>query len=292
MALNRIARRYFLGAAASLPFASPAPAGPLGLPVGLATYTVRDALARDFMGTLRAVARIGYRKVESYMELNGRDTTILRRNFDSLGLEWDTAHCTNEEFTSSLSKTIERAKTARLRIVITAMPLIPNSFAQVAAGLTLDDWKRNAELFNRIGEQVKRAGLIFGYHNHNADFRPVGGTTGYDTLLKRTDPDLVKLEMDVGWVVAGGHDPVAYLTRFPHRYITLHLKDLTRDFVPNYQFKMTGRPAGQGIMDWKRLFAAARKTDIKGLYVEQEAPYLPNALAAAKASYDFLNRLN
>jgi sugar phosphate isomerase/epimerase len=285
-------RRQFLGAAASLPFAPAATAGPLGLPLGLATYTVRDALAKDFMGTLRAVARIGYRKVEAYMELNGRDTNTLRQNFDSLGLAWDAAHCTNAEFTADLPHTIARAKAARLTYLITAMPLIPNSFQQVRDGLPLDTWKRNAELFNKIGEQVKRAGLVFGYHNHNPDFRPYGRTTAYDTLLKLTDPELVKLEMDVGWVVAGGRDPVDYLTRFPRRYVSLHLKDLDRDHVPNYRFEMTGRPAGQGIIDWKRLFAAARKTGIKGLYVEQEAPYKPNPLAAAKANFDYLSKFH
>jgi sugar phosphate isomerase/epimerase len=287
---QRINRRHFVAAAAGLPCL--AIAAPMKEPIGLALYTVRDALARDFLGTLREIHRIGYRKVQAYMNLNGRNAAQLRQAFDSNGLEWNAAHCTNEQFTETLPQTIEQAVAAKLRYLVTAMPLIPNSFDAVKQGLPLDTWKRNAELFNRIGEQVKRAGMVFGYHNHNPDFRPYGDTTAFDTLLALTDPNLVKLEMDVGWVTAGGKDPVDYLTRFPQRFIILHLKDLARDFVPNYQFQMKGAVAGQGIMNWPRLFAAARKADIKGLYVEQEAPYVPSSLAAARANYEYLNNLS
>jgi len=287
-----LTRRNFLTAAACAAVMPEAKADALGQPLGLALYTVRDALARDFMGTLQEVSRIGYRKVEAYMELNGRDTATLRQNFDSLGLVWDDAHCTNAQFTVSLDKTIELAKAARLRSLITAMPLIPNSQKAVAAGLPLDTWKRNADLFNTIGEKLRNAGMVFGYHNHNPDFRPTDGTTGYDTLLKFTDPELVKLELDVGWAVAGGVDPADYLTRYAGRFITLHLKDLTRDGIPNYEFKMTGRPAGLGTIDWRRLLAAARNAGVKGFYVEQEGPYETSSLEAARANFEYLTKLN
>jgi sugar phosphate isomerase/epimerase len=99
---------------------------------------------------------------------------------------------------------------------------------------------------------------------------------------------LVKLELDVGWMVSGGHDPVDYLARYPDRYVMLHIKDLKRDFIPNTQLKMTGTAVGSGIIDWKSLFAAARKARIHALYVEQEAPYVPSALQSVKASFGYL----
>jgi sugar phosphate isomerase/epimerase len=287
---DRFDRRHFLAMAATTA-ALPAYADPLGLPLGLQLYTVRDATARDLAGTLKQVAQIGYRKVQSNMTLAGHDTQGLRKIFDDAGLGWDAVHCTNQEFLGDLSGTIERAHAAQLRYLFTSVPLYPASFKDVLAGISLDDWKRNADLFNRIGEQLNRAGLVFGYHNHNPEFRLYGGVTAYDTLLGMTDPGLVKLELDTGWMVSGGYDPLDYLSRYSNRYTLLHVKDLKRDFIPNYQTKMNGVPAGLGIIDWKRLFAAARKADIKGVYVEQEAPYLPSSLEAARASYEYLSKL-
>ncbi len=252
---------------------------------------MRDAIAKDFLGTLKAIKAIGYAKVQSNMSLAGRDTMQLKQAFNSLGLGWDTAHCSNQEFLAELPKTIERAKAAGLRYLVTSVPLFPANFRDVINGVSPDAWKRNAELLNMVGEQIAKAGLVFGYHNHNPEFRKYDGVTAYDSLLELTDPAFVKLELDIGWMISGGYDPADYLTRYPHRYILLHVKDLTRDFIPNYQTRMTGTPAGSGIVDWKRIFAAARKADIKGLYVEQEAPYHASPLEDAKISYDYLRAL-
>lgn len=287
----RIDRRHFLGSAAALALAPRAHANPLGLPLGLQLYTVRDAIAKDFTGTLEAVKRIGYAKIQTNMSLAGRDTAQLKQAFDAVGLAWDTAHCSNAEFLTELPRTIEKAKAVGLRYLVTSVPLFPANFRDVVTGVSADAWKRNAELLNKVGGEIAKAGLVFGYHNHNPEFRKYDGVTAYDMLLKETDPALVKLELDIGWMVSGGYDPAQYLVRDPGRYIILHVKDLTRDFIPNYQTRMTGKPAGSGIVDWKRVFAAARRAGIKGLYVEQEKPYQASPLEDAKAAFDYLSRL-
>jgi sugar phosphate isomerase/epimerase len=278
-------RRFIIGSAAL----AAAPASATGrIALGLQLYTVRDDLARDFDGTLKKIAAMGIRKVQTNLSLNGRDALRLRQIFDGLDLGWDSCHAGGDELRGALQQTIEKAHLAKLKNITCSFPLYPTDFAAAVKGPSLDDWKRDADAYNRIGEQVTRAGLSFGYHNHNIEFRPLDGTCGYDILLARTDPKLVRMEMDIGWVVAGGADPVRYLTRFPERYAALHLKDLKRNFIPNYQLKMTSAIVGQGIVDWTAVLAAARKTRVTDAYIELEAPYQPSPLAMVRASFDYL----
>jgi sugar phosphate isomerase/epimerase len=161
----------------------------------------------------------------------------------------------------------------------------------VLTGIRLDDWKANADLFNHIGERMQAAGITFAYHNHNIDFRTYDGVSGYDTVMARIDPRLVKLELDCGWVVSAGLDPVDDLTRYPDRYVMLHLKDLRHDHIPNTDLKMASTELGKGIVDWPRLLRAAGKTAVKGLYVEQEPPFASSSLDSVRASFDYLQTL-
>jgi sugar phosphate isomerase/epimerase len=289
-------REFLAGTAASLTSAG-VQASPLGLPIGLQLYTISDALGRDFDGALKTVAAIGYRAVESSLRLGGHDALQLKQIFGALGLKWESAHCAGDELVGGLDMTIETAHWATLRYVVCAFPPIPHGFKQAIAGISGDDWRANAELFNKIGAAMKPAGIQFTYHNHNLEFRPLQGdapleATGYDILLARTDPDLVKFELDCGWMASAGLDPAEYLAKYPDRYVMLHIKDLTREGVPNTQLKMKSMAVGAGTVDWRRIFAAASKAKIKGYYVEQEPPFAGSSLDAAKASFDYLNRFN
>ncbi|HLG85762.1 MAG TPA: sugar phosphate isomerase/epimerase [Alphaproteobacteria bacterium] len=277
-------------------------ADPLGLPIGLQLYTVQDAIQRDFDGTLRKVAAIGYRAVETGLALGGRSARDLRMIFESLGLDWKSAHINGAELQGGLQETIDQAHEAGLNFLVCAFPLALRRSAPAtlnnAAGyvmdivrnFTLDDWKANADFFNRVGEQIKKAGLQFAYHNHNLEFRKFGDATGYDTLLARTDPALVKLELDCGWMVSAGRDPADYLTRYSDRYVMLHVKDL-KQAPPNTELKMKGADLGTGIIDWPRLFAAAGKAKIAAAYVEQEPPYPQSSLQSVQADFDYLHNL-
>jgi sugar phosphate isomerase/epimerase len=171
-------------------------------------------------------------------------------------------------------------------------------FIAIINGLTLDDWKWNAEQFNKVGEQIKKAGLQLAYHNHNFEWKPFDGVTGYDEFLRLTDAGLVKLELDCGWAAVAGQDPVAYLTKYPERYALLHIKDFRKGFTPRTTLmgKDPGAPVptelGRGAIEYGGILAAAKKARIRALFVEQEPPFteMP-ALEAIKVDYEYMKNL-
>jgi sugar phosphate isomerase/epimerase len=165
------------------------------------------------------------------------------------------------------------------------------------ASLNVEDFKTIAKRCNEMGAQAKKAGLQFGYHNHNFEFKPQsGGEVAYDIVLRETDPDLVKFELDCGWMAAAGHDPVAYLTKYPKRYRLLHIKDFQPTASPSTSLDESVRPKaaelGRGHVDYKPIFAAAKNTEVELYYVEQEPPFTTTpAMEAIKIDYEYLHAL-
>ena len=131
---------------------------------------------------------------------------------------------------------------------------------------SLEDWRWNAEQFNHYGAKVKAAGLRFGYHNHTPEFVVVDGVTPYDELMKLTDPALVTFEMDCGWVIVGGGDPVALLHKYPNRISMLHVKDFQPDVTPPHAAQL-----GHGRIDYGPIFKAAKKGEIKHYFVSRSS---------------------
>jgi sugar phosphate isomerase/epimerase len=170
-----------------------------------------------------------------------------------------------------------------------------DAFVKVLEGMTLDDYKRSAETSNQLGAEARKHGLQYAYHNHNLEFRKFGEVTAYDTLLSATDPQLVKMELDCGWAAAAGYDPVAYLDKFPDRYRLLHIKAF-KSGAPTVSLQGAQRPEptelGRGGIDYKRVFAAAKRAGVEQYYVEQEPPFteMP-AMEAIRIDYDFLHKL-
>jgi hypothetical protein len=117
--------------------------------LGLQLYTINDALRRDFYRSLQTVAAIGYQAVETNLTLGGRDALQLKRIFADLGLAWESVHCAGDDLLANLGSTIGAAHLAELKYIICAFPPIPGSFQRAIAGISLDDWKRNAALFSR-----------------------------------------------------------------------------------------------------------------------------------------------
>jgi sugar phosphate isomerase/epimerase len=211
---------------------------------------------------------------------------------------------------SKLPDTLERAHLFGQEFVVVTTPWVADvsrfssSVAQsriplvqaVMRGMTLDDWKWNAEQFNRLGEEVKKAGLQLAYHNHASDWKPYGNVTGYDEFLRLTDPGLVKLELDCGWATVAGQDPAAYLTRYPNRFALLHVKDFRRGFTPGTTITSENLPVGtalgRGAIGYSNILAAARNAQIRGVFVEHEPPFteMP-VLEAIRVSYEYLNAL-
>lgn len=172
------------------------------------------------------------------------------------------------------------------------------TFIQALANLTLDDFKRTAELANSIGAKAREAGLQYAYHNHNFEFKDQGGgQTGYDLLLSQTDPDLVKFELDCGWMVAAGRNPVDYFKKYPNRYRMIHVKDFLPGTNPTTTLMGPGSPKGtelgRGHIDYAPIFGAAAPAGVEYYFSEQEPPIVGmTALEAAKVNYEYMRALN
>ena len=146
----------------------------------------------------------------------------------------------------------------------------------------LTDWKMNADLFNKFGKQVKDAGMTFGYHNHSAEFKKYDGQTAFDYLYANTDPALVKIELDVGWVQVAQHDPIAILNKYKGRVIALHVKDVGARGADGKD--PTSVAVGEGVIDWKKVIGTANANGVKHYFYEQEEPFTRPILDSAKIS--------
>jgi sugar phosphate isomerase/epimerase len=286
-------RRQFLAGAAAAFAAAPFASGPAfaqrHLLLGLQLYTVRTDLAKDYEGTLKQVKAAGVRKLQANLTMSGKTSQEQRKLYDSMGFIWDSVHAGGDDLRNTPQATIDEAKAAGIKNITCSFPLYPADRATIMKGPTVEDWKKNIDAFNKIGDLCKKSGLTLAYHNHNLEFRKIGEVLPYDLLLKETDPSLVQMEMDIGWVVAGGADPVAYLTKYPDRYHSLHIKDLKNVGIPNNNMKMISAIIGKGIIDWKAVLAAAHKTRLERAFLEIEEPYDPSALEMVKQSFDFMH---
>ena len=314
--IKTTSRRTFVkaaasGLAASLLETPSLNANPLNLPIGLQLYTVGDEMDRDPGGTLKAVAAAGYKQVE-LSPLSKTPAKDLKKALDDAGLKNPSGHYLLPDLMSNVQEKIDLAGQFGQEFMVVAAPWVADPsrfqpdpqfgqfglFVAIVKGLTLDDWKWNAEQFNRVGEQVKKAGLQLAYHNHNFEWKSYGGVTGYDEFLRLTDSGLVKLELDCGWAIVAGQDPVPYLTKYPERYKLLHIKDFRKGFTPRTTLidKDPGVPVptelGRGSIDYSPIFAAARKASIRALFVEQEPPFadMP-VLEAIKVDYEYMKNL-
>jgi sugar phosphate isomerase/epimerase len=282
-------RRSFLAGTAAAMAASGFPAwANEKMQLGIQLYTVRDDLAKDFEGTLKQVKDIGLRVVQSNLTMNGRDAKQLRKIYDSFGFTWDSIHASGPALRDTAQQTVDQAKAVGIKNITCSFPLYPTDRNILIAGAPMEDWKRNAETFNKIGAMCKAAGMTFAFHNHSIEFKTIEGVPVYDTLLAYTDPSLVSMEMDIGWVRASGSDPAAYLTKYPKRFTALHIKDLTGEGIPNTNNKMNSAIIGKGLVNWTAVLAAARKSAVSRAYLEIEEPYNPSPLGMVKASYEFL----
>jgi len=284
-------RRQFLASTAGLLAASALPAWAQSgsIPLGLQLYTVRQDLAKDYEGTMRKLKAIGIRNVQANLTMSGKSSTDQKKLYDAMGFTWKSIHAGGDALRKTLSATIDEAGKVGITNITCSFPLYPMDRAAILAGPSIDDWKRNAETFNTCGLACKGAGMTFSYHNHNLEFRKIGNVVPYDMLIAETDPSLVSMEMDIGWVVAGGADPVAYLNKYPTRFHSLHVKDLKKSGIPNTNMKMISAIIGRGIVDWKKLIPAIHKTSVSRAFLEIEEPYNPSPLGMVAASFRHLH---
>lgn len=274
-------------------FAAGAGTGPLGKPIGLQLYTVRDVAAKDLTGTLAKLQAIGFREVET-AGFYGKSGKEMRKILADYGMTAPSAHSSMTEIQKDMQKLVDGAAEVGAKYFICAFPSLPpgkTTTAAIAKDITLDDWKWNAEQLNKLGEIAKKAGLQAGYHNHNMEFRTFNGTTAFDHLLKLTDPKLVTIELDLGWVVTAGLDPVKYLKQYADRISMLHVKDVRKDAVTAVdEIKAQTLEIGRGKTDWKAVFAACDPQKVKHYFVEQEN-FTGPTVDAVRASFEYLSTL-
>ncbi len=254
-----LSRRTFLTIAGALPLLART-ARAASVPVGIELYTVRDALAKDLMGTVRAVAKLGYQIVEfysPYYSWTPSQAGDVRKLLDDLGIQCRSTHNDNRVFTpDGIQKAIELNQIIGSKYIVMASP------GEVS---TADSWKQVADRLNAGAEKLKPLGMFAGYHNHGAEWQAVEGKRPMDILATNTDKS-VALQFDVGTCVASGADPVAWITSNPGRIKSMHCKD--------WKAGNTGYAAlfGEGDAPWMKIFAAAESVGgIEYYLIEQEA---------------------
>lgn len=240
--------------------------------IGIQLYSVRGLMAQDFDGTLRALAGIGYRELE-FAGWHGRTPAQVKAAVAAAGLTAPSAHVDLAAFRADPAKLCGEHAEAGHRTVVVAW-MLP------AERRTLDDWARRIDEFARFGEAARRAGLQFAYHNHEFEFVPIDGTVPFELLATRTDPSLVRLELDLYWATVAGVDAVAWMRRWPGRVTMVHVKDRSADR------QMVN--VGAGTIPFDALLREARGLGLQHAFVEHDNPTDP--MGFAKASYAWLSR--
>jgi len=268
-------------ATAGLTMAYPAAfASALGLPLGIQLYSVRQQMATDFDGTMAAVAEAGYKEVEA-ASLPQKSAGEIRAALDRAGLKCVGAHHGFADLHSRFEQTVTYDKELGVSFVVCASsgyrpgatPATPGSHVP----MTLDDWHYNADEFNVMADKATALGVEFAYHNHSAEFVMTEGKIPLIELLRLTDPKKVTFEMDCGWVVVGGMNPVDLLREYPTRFSKLHVKDFNFSLNPTTGKKNAKvTELGRGTIDYSPIFVeAARTHHIEHAFVEQEEFDIP-----------------
>ncbi|HET6181046.1 MAG TPA: TIM barrel protein [Candidatus Sulfotelmatobacter sp.] len=254
-------------------------ANPLGMPIGCQTWPVREMIAKDFPGTLKQLSDAGFQAIElcspeGYAEygfggLAKYKTSELRRLLSDAGVSCVSSHFGIDELRKNLEGRITWAKDVGL-----TQMLVPSLGGPEKP--TMDDVKRAADEYNKMGEQSAKAGIQQGLHNEGFELSTVEGKRTYDVLFELLDPKLVKFQFQVS-TISKGYDAADYFTKYPGRFISMHVQGWSAETK-----KVTA--VGQDSLDWKKIFSAARTGGIKNYFVEMN-------LEMMKASVPYLHKL-
>lgn len=253
-----LSRRSFL----TITVAAPLTAAPARqkIPVGLELFSVRKELAQDLMGTVRAVAKMGYQGVEffsPYAEWTPAYAKDVRKLLDDLGIRCFSTHNGAKQFAPE-----NLAQTSELNKILGSRYAVMASAGRVQ---DLDGWKAVADRLNQAAERWKSDDLRTGFHNHQLEFKPIDGKRPMEVLAANTSKD-VMLQLDVGTCVEAGVDPVAWIEKNPGRIRSLHLKDWSAEQGKGYEVLF-----GEGQVPWaKVLDAAEKKGGVEYYLIEQE----------------------
>jgi sugar phosphate isomerase/epimerase len=234
-------------------------------------------MRRDPERTLAAVRAMGYDDVELLWAFGnfGRTAAQVRAALDREGLRAPSAHVSPAILFVGWDRSLDMAHRLGHEYLI-----VPSFTPDTARAL--DDWREWADRFNVAGAAARRAGIWLAFHNEPDHLTPIDGTVPYDLFVARTDPTVVRHQLDVGNMALGGGDPFAYLQRYRDRYWSFHLKDVLPD-------RSRDTELGTGALDFQKLLAAIPDLDRKPCYVEQEEAKDP--LASARRNHEFLRTL-
>lgn len=244
-------------------------------PIGLQLYTVRGEMATDFDRTLDRVAAVGYREVE-FAGYFGRSADEVHAALDRVGLVAPAGHFPLDDLERRWSETIAFATAVGHSYVV--LPWLAADRRR-----SLASYRHIARLCNEFGARCRDADLMFAYHNHDFEFTPLEGSIPYDVLTEETDPELVKLELDLYWIHKGGQDALTYLTRFPGRFPAVHVKDSAGP--PDERMV----EVGSGVIDWRRILSEREQAGIRHLFVEHDHPADP--FGSISQSFRYLRNL-
>ena len=232
------------------------------IPIGFQSWSVKETLAKDFAGTLKMMADESYKLIEmcspkgyatlGFGSLVNMKTADIRSIINDAGLTCPSCHFGSGELTDDLDGRIEWSQQMGLTQMICSTFWLPK-------GATLKDYQDAADKLNKSAEKIKKAGMQAGFHNHEFEFNMLEGQLIYDALMARFDPDLVKMQFQTE-VINLGYKAADYFKKYPGRFISSHLSDWTTD--------KKEVPIGQGVIDWKEFFAAAKTGGVKNFFVE------------------------
>jgi sugar phosphate isomerase/epimerase len=254
-------------------------ANPLGMPIGCQTWPVREMIAKDFPGAIKQLAAAGFQTIElcspgGYAEfgfggLAKYKGAELRKILSDAGGSCVSSHFGIDELRKDQPRAIAWAKDVGL-----TQMLVPSLDGPKTP--TMDDVKRAADEYNKMGEQSARAGIQQGLHNEDFELSMVDGKRTYDVLFDLLDPKLVKFQFQVS-TISQGYDAAEYFTKYPGRFISMHVQGWSAG-------TKKVAPVGQDSLDWKKIFTAAKTGGIKNYFVEMDLPVM-------KASVPYLRSL-
>ena len=264
--------------------------------MGLQLFTFFQGIDKDVAGTLQKIKAAGYTDIESAFSMKGgfygMKATEFKKMLGDMGLRWVSHHATGAPFNRPANakppvdadgKPISIPPMLNLRdnyqqiiddVASAQLPYLVCASIPINTG---DEVRKAVDILARSGEAAKKAGITFAYHNHDAEFKAVEGIVPYDYFLAQLPADTVKMELDLAWCIKGGSDPVKLFSEHPGRFPLWHVKDLDKEGKV--------QPVGQGTIDFKRIFSAARKSGMKHFFVEHDFPKDAEASIRESAAY-------
>jgi sugar phosphate isomerase/epimerase len=257
--------------------------------VGLQLYTVRDAMSKDPKGTLQALAAMGYTDVENAGYNAGKYYGMEHKEFkmllSDLGLRMLSGHTmtgnTNKEQKRTMVNDWEAACVDAANM---GQKYLVLAYLVDSERKKIDDYKYVSELLNKCGETAKKHGIQMAYHNHDFEFKTLDGQIPYDLMMKETQKGLVSYELDVYWTAFAGVDTAKYYNTYKGRYDLMHVKDMSANSDKIFT------EVGNGVIDWKPMFANAKAAGVDFFYVEQDRCVNHQPMESVKISIDYLKK--